>query len=220
MRRFIQTSLLALVSVSLSLCTPQIGRCGFITITSGNLGIGSWGPANSTYGQTFLLPDDDNFLISFSFDILSLNDSFPFVSQIYEWKNNRPFGPALYTSSISTSPAPSSQYTRFTYNANVFLSPGKRYVAWVTNYPNGVSVGGNTDGSVAGQMLGKSGNPYSDGQFVWSLGTDPTTSDWSISANNQDAVFNASFTAVPEPSPLLLSSILVGGLLFRIRRST
>lgn len=196
-----------LLAVVVLLALGSSVSASVILIEDGNLGAGSWGPDAARYGQTFTVPTGDSLMIDFTFDIVTLNDPFPFVSQVYGWDGyGRTIGSALFTSDVATTPTPgSNSYTRFTFTPNIEVNSGQQYVAFVTNVLDGKSLG--TGVNSGGMMHLNSDNVYADGRFVWSS---PTENSWA-ELPYADAVFRAIFrpNVVPEPASLGVWSLVV-----------
>lgn len=149
--------------------------------------VGSWGPDYSTttpsFGQIFTAPQ--SVLNDYSLTISSSNP-FPFVSQIYTWNGTDPsyiyhgpgtVGPALYTSAVMQTPAPSGPFpaqtevfTTYTFAPNIILTVGDQYLylAIVTNQPDGASLGGTGYGHM--ELSSASGSYFTffdAGQGFW-----------------------------------------------------
>jgi hypothetical protein len=159
--------------------------------------VGYWGPpyeANRSFGQVFTSPG--GILIDYSLIVGSYYTPFPFESQLYQWNGKSPSGPALFTSSVfyaTTSPI----LTTYTFAPGVSTSAGTQYIAFVTNQPGGVSLGGSGYGyiglanTVAGSpLVGTTGDPTSGA--VWSC----ITPDCYLTA-----AFTADFGEVSVPGP-------------------
>lgn len=191
---------------------------GFIDIRGGNTTAASWGPGAAAYGQTFTVADGDSLLLDYSFSISSQNSTFPFVSQVYGWNGHSIVGNALYTSDVMLSPPPTNTFTQYTFSPSIAVTPGQQYIAIVTNYVDGVSLGDPADGSIGGAMLLNSNNPYTGGNFTFASGSDILGDlRWSPVLANEDAVFHADFgsadvVTVPEPANFVLAC--AGGACF------
>ena len=194
--------------VSSYLATTQAGT---INVTAGDTGIASWGPSAAAYGQTFTVLEGDSRLDSYTFEILSLNASFPFVSQVYGWTGAAISGPAVYTSEVVLSPTPSNRYTPYTFSPSLPVLPGHEYIALITNYVDGVSIGGPVDGSVGGQINATNAHPYTGGSFAFAAGKDLGTF---FVRDDFDLVFRAEFSAAPTPEPSTCALLLAGLTLF------
>jgi hypothetical protein len=171
--------------------------------------VSPWGPSTvyPSFGEAFTALNAN--LVDFSFIVdVSPQDSFNFVAQVYAFSNGSLVGPALYTSSVQT--LSSSQFTTYTFDPNVALTQGDEYIAFVTDAPNGTSLGG----TGTAEMETGSGGP---GQFYYAY-------DGSFyNINVYDAAFTANFNAgsspLPEPASLaLLSAGVVGLAAYRRRR--
>ena len=112
---------------------------------------GDFGPgSNGSIGQVFTAPQailNDYSLTIGNADPLIIS-TFPFVSQVYLWNGSGVVGSALFTSSTQTSTV---ALTTFTFSPDITLTSGDQYLAFVTNDPNGVSLGNSspTAGSTA-----------------------------------------------------------------------
>lgn len=200
------------VGVMVFCAVLQQANASTIDISDGdaNAGAGSWGPGTASYGQTFTVPAGESLLNNYTFKILSMNDTFPFVSQVYAWNGYAIVGPELYTSDVVISPTPSAgYYTPYSFNPSIPVVAGQQYIAIVTNSPDGVSIGGPTDGTVGGMMLLAGNNPYAGGYFGFSGDLNPVTSHWNT-ISFYDAMFRAEFSAVPEPVPEPATMLLLG----------
>jgi hypothetical protein len=145
-----------------------------------------WGPAfgsNNSFGLVFTAPEP--ILVDYSLSVGTVSGpGFPFVSQVYAWNGtNRTTGPALFTSTEDTTTA-----SLVTYTPYIRVTPGSEYIAFVTNQPGGVSLGGMGVGEMQ-QGTGPATFSYAS--------ANPTLGAWS------GFPLNASFRAdlaVPEPS--------------------
>ena len=160
-----------------------------------------WGPSsfgNQSYGQVFTAPQ--SFLNDYSFSVGS-STPFPFLSQVYQWNGTTTTGSALFTS-------PTLDTTTFveayTFTPNISLIAGDQYIAFVTNQPNGVGLGGSGEGVMATSSVGFN-------QFYFAVGN-PVGGAWETFS--RDAAFHANFssTAVPLPAALPLFATGLGAL--------
>jgi hypothetical protein len=198
-------------------------------------------PITQTYGQTFTAPSD-NVIDSFSLFLTGApfveptepfnSETFPFIfpvefkAYLYAWDGEKATGPALFTSGLQAflgSPMNSPQEFAFA-TGGITLTPGAKYVAFL----NAVF-----DGDQSMAFMPNAGplpsNPYAGGDFVY-YNNDTfdllTTTPWEQPGDPRlgDVWFKASFSpasaAVPEPSSLVLLSLLGGAtLLSRTRWS-
>lgn len=158
---------------------------------NGNL-ISFWGPSsldNQSYGVIFTAPEAvlDDFSV-----MLESDNPFPFVAQVYAWNGTTTVGPALFTSGVQDT---TTSLTTFEWTPDITLISGDQYIAFVTNQPSGVGLGGSGNGEMA---AGAAPFEFAEG--------DPAGGSWFTYA--EDAAFNADFsasTATPEPGSLGLS---------------
>ena len=103
-----------------------------------------WGPSpvgNESYGLVFTAPEST--LDDLSLTVSDFDAPFPFVSQVYAWDGSETIGPALYTSGVGDT---TSSLTTYTYSPDMHVTAGDQYVAFVTNQPGGISLGGSGSG--------------------------------------------------------------------------
>ena len=170
-----------------------------------------WGPSsfgNQSYGQFFTAPQ--SFLIDYSFSAGS-DTPYPFVSQVYQWDGTTATGPALFTSPTL---ATTTTVDTYTFTPNISLIAGNQYIAFVTNQPDGVGLGGSGLGLMAQSSVGF-------GQFYFAV-FNPVGGTWETFLG-LDAAFHADFsdgTATPLPAalPLFAGGLGVIGLLARRRK--
>ncbi len=170
---------------------PHAEAFDVIDISDGNLTVGSWGPGQGSYGQTFTAPAGDCVLLDYSFSLESMNAQFPFVSQVYAWTGFNVTGPSLYTSAVLLSP-PINNFATYVFSPSIPVIAGQQYIAFVTNQPDGVPLGGPPESG--GNMLANQDNPYAGGQFVFT-GSNPAIGPWALTLNTVDAVFHATFAS-------------------------
>ena len=126
------------------LTLPNEAKADTINIASDNETVGWWGPSTGqSYGEIFVAPQP--ILDDFTLWVSSVGQNggaivnFPFVAQVYQFNGATTVGGALYTSATMTT---TSTMSAFTFSPNITLTPGAEYIAFVTNEPNGVSLGG------------------------------------------------------------------------------
>ena len=84
-------------------------------------------PQSSVYGQTFIIPNGDQVLSSFTFQ-LQLPTSINFRGQVFAWDGTKATGPALYTSpTVQTTDGNVFQPITFATN-NIPVTAGATYV--------------------------------------------------------------------------------------------
>ena len=192
--------------ILLALCLGAMGRpveAGVIDVRNQNLTAGSWGPTSGqSYGQTFTAPAGDTLLVDYSFTV-GASRQFRFVSQVYRWGGLNATGPALFTSPIVLTPLPLFSSATYVFSPAIPVSAGQQYIAFVTNQPDGVSLGGPLE--AGGTIALNQNNLYEGGQFVFNTSGNPANGTWFLTLPNVDAVFHATF--IPEPATLLLLSL-------------
>lgn len=182
----------------------------------------TWGVGNTRfYGQTFTTPTE-NILNSFSLWLgraspLSSTPppSINFRAYVYAWNNvaRRASGSALFTSALTNHAASSSTpFTQYAFGTGgLGLVSGKMYVMFIE------AVSGS--GGIFVQSNVK--NDYKQGDFFFNNSTSPTTT-WSGPGfpTATDLKFDATFSAVPEPSTwiLLATGLVLLGVGARTRR--
>jgi hypothetical protein len=186
----------ALPAMASSLTNPDNG--GLISF---------WGPSsadNQSYGTVFTAPQP--VLDDFTVWVDDADTSFPFVAQVYAWNGSTTTGPALYTSGVE---ATTGAITPYTFSPDIMLTTGDSYIAFVTNQPGGVSLGGSGNGNMEA-----SSGPLT---FLFAEG-DPQGGSWFTYSTN--AEFKADFSSVPEPAAwtLLLAGFGALGGALRTRR--
>src|SRR5262249_17536700 len=145
-----------------------------------------WGPSspdNQSYGQSFTVMSGDSILNAYTLTVRTASGStFPFVSQVYAWTGSATTGPALFTSGTLTTTATETAYT---FSPNIAVTPGQQYIAFVTNQPNGMTLGGTGSGGMSGNNM----NPYSGGLFYYAMGTPSGSGNSWQPFQNFDATF-------------------------------
>jgi hypothetical protein len=175
--------------------------------------ISSWGPSavggGQSYGDIFTAPG--SVLNDFTFTVAG--STYPFVAQVYAWNGTGATGPALYTSGINNLTA---TLTAYTFTPNLSLTLGNAYVAFVTNQPNNVSLGGTGSGFMAASDGG------TGGFFEFAEGDPSVAANWQTypSTAQFHADFSGSVTTVPEPISLSLFGAGLAGAAFIRRRKT
>lgn len=123
---------------------------------------------------------------------------------------------------VGTIPAPLGDFTEVNLSVQRWLTPGARYLAYIT--PVGGTAGVGTADFLAlrsrlesvGSLDGQGGLVRLDG-----TGSDPATAVWTPNAlgyTNADAAFVANFAEVPEPASILLVASAMLALLWVHRR--
>lgn len=179
-----------------------------------------------TVGETFTVPVGVSYLNTFSFFLAndpdnSLAPDLQFKPYVMSWSTDHPTGTNLLSLSPVYMGNATSTFLQYTFAADVPVTPGAVYVAFLTT--SGVPQSGNGANEFAGAT-----NYYSGGQLVYAFtdanGTNFTSpSDWYDGAGAQlgfDAEFSNSRSTVPEPSQFLLLGSGLGSLLgvVRVRR--
>jgi hypothetical protein len=167
--------------------------------------ISAWGPSsggNQSYGVVFTAPGStlDNFSLTVSSDT-----PFPFVAQVYAWDGSETTGPALYTSAQFET---TSAMTTYTFNSDVAVTGGDSYIAFVTNQPDGTSLGGAGSGAMA--------DGAGPATFYFAEGAPDAAGAWF--AYSGTAQFNAVFGAVPEPASWAMMLVGFAGMGAMLRR--
>jgi hypothetical protein len=207
----LQVSMLFVLSTVLS-GTMNATTISTVSAWNGTSSFGTlWGEPGSTfpvavatYGQTFMLPNEDNRLTSFSIwvrdDSPFENDPLVFGGYIMQWNGQRASGPVLYDSGPITLGFNHSWHEVSFNPLDLVLIPGQEYVFIV-------SASGYFDGlESTAVMSGTFGDPYRSGKMV-SLdnGADIsqwTTQDWDSNPFSLDTIFTAQFTGpAPVPDP-------------------
>jgi hypothetical protein len=173
--------------------------------------IEAWGPSatggGQSYGDIFTAPGS----VLNDFTFTAAGESYPFVAQVYAWNGTGATGPALYTSGLNTLTA---TLTAYTFTPNITLTVGNAYVAFITNQPNNVSLGGSGTGYIAASD-GGTGGIFEFAEGDPSLGTTwqtyPSTAQF-------HADFSGAVTPVPEPISLSLFGAGLAGAAFMRRR--
>ena len=200
------TKFAAIAALSVLAVGPAMASS--VTNTPDGGSIVYWGPssfANQSYGEVFTAPDSE--LLDFSF-IAASDNSYPFVGQVYAWDGVETTGPALYTSGVQTT---TGSLTPYTFTTNIAVTTGSSYIAFITNQPGGVGLGGSGYGSI------ESGS--GPAQFLFAEGDPSAAGAWFTYGSN--GAFNADFGAsAPEPSTwglMLLGFAVLGGAVRRAR---
>ena len=175
--------------------------------------IDAWGPSATGGGQSYgeIFTAAGSVLNDFTFTVAG--DPYPFVAQVYAWNGTGATGPALYTSGIDNLTA---ILTSYTFNPNISLVAGNLYVAFVTNQPNNVSLGGTGTGYMAASDGG------TGGFFEFAEGNPSVAANWETYPSNAEfhADFSGEVTTVPEPVSLsLFGAGLAGAALIRRRKA-
>ncbi len=196
-----------LMLLFLSAATPANAGV-VIDIPIHNLTAGSWGPSSGeSFGQIFTAPAGEAVLADYSFRVAA-NLQFPFVSQVYAWGGSSAIGPSLFTSGIVLTPLPLDSFATYVFSPSIPVTAGHQYIAFVTNQPDGVPLGGPP--AAGGSMALNQDNLYAGGQFAFNTSGNPAIGPWFLTLSNADAVFHATF--VPEPATLVLCSLGFAGL--------
>lgn len=218
MKTFIALSALALVAASQANTSIDT-----LSTWSGSDYVGSFGVTDtSTYGQTFVVPNVETELLSYTFVLRSSNNpvSFhPFNFYLMGWDtvNGRATGSLLFKSGTLFSVDTNANQT-FTVGPKVNLVAGNKYVAFISTS----EANRNVNWSAAQGY--RSDAPYNDGEFVF-LNNGSDTSAWTNQTWNsfapQDTAFHAEFCTPAVPEPASMTALAMGALaLIRRKRSS
>jgi hypothetical protein len=207
---------------------PPPGLIDTIPAWNGSSSIATFGkPDTSTYGETFVA-STDNVMHDFSFKIAGAAE-LSMKAQIYEWTGSlfggnggHAVGPALFTSSTIHYSGDSSFQTVLVDTGSLVLNPGTQYVALLTisdpsDYEN--SAGTTSWGIISGNEIPNSGGGgfvfFNNGNNIGALNTQV----WDNFANFGTLAWTAHFSAVPEPSAIVLAGLSVVGMFVICRKS-
>lgn len=188
--------------------------------THGNIPFGEG--YDATYGQTFIVPETDNYLDTWTFYLMEASvDSTDFAFYLMDWDSSsrRATGSILYQSTMVTTSDNGGLggYEAFSFDlGGLALESGNNYAAFI-------SVSEHFDGTIGAVALGTTSTDdvYIGGDYIWQDNDDDTSawtaSEWAVSTIN-DTAFTASFSSIPEPSSLaLLLGATMGGWFMRRR---
>ena len=173
--------------------------------------------STETYGVTFFAPTLSSKLNDFTFNLEGMG-TIKYQADVYAWNGSKATGNALFSQNTSMTGNGTFQSIT-THTGGIDLSSGKEYVAFfTTSDPTSIA---NQGASVGNWQFGlaSSALPASQGgQMVWynnttqNLLTSHTWDNPGLSYIN--AAFTADFstTAVPEPSQIGASVVLLGGI--------
>ncbi|MCZ8088601.1 MAG: VPLPA-CTERM sorting domain-containing protein [Rhodobacteraceae bacterium] len=206
------------LALYLGLAITAAAPAGATTISNTATGqtISTFGsPDSQTYGQVFVAPVTgtlDSFTMHLSEGVGEV------MGAVGTWNGGAAFGFGFGSDTTLFTSAPTSSGTggALTFTPGVGVTAGSIYVAFLTVF-------GLTD------VIGQTSMPLGDaleggGYFVWNNSADTSSpfgnTSWNYFYNGGNALFSASFTAVPLPAGgLLLISALFGiGLMCRRRR--
>ncbi len=202
------TSVLLIAIACLWSRTAAADAITISTIPADGLGhelVGNFGEPNAaTVGQTFIAPAAGQ-LERFTFYLFHDTDTGParFKAYVSAWDGEKPTGPLLYTSGEQQLTTPHVA-TPVTFDTRgVPMTPGLSYVAFL-------SASGLFDGVPDITSLFILGDTYAGGGHV-ALGNGNDFSQvfarsWS-GLSPRDVAFTAKFSAVPEPSTMVLLGI-------------
>jgi hypothetical protein len=166
-----------------------------------NVVVGSFGePFGTTAGQSFVVPPGARQLDRFTFFMLYVEGGpTRFAGYLAGWDGQKATEPLLYTSDERQIATPERAIPVTFETGGIRVTPGQRYVAFLSNAPF-------WDGIEDNSNLYLQGNTYDGGGYVG-----PTTRDFSQifdvpwrGLDPLDLAFTAEFSAVPEPSTMLL----------------
>ncbi len=185
-----------------------------ITVPGGG-SVGGWGVGGiQTVGQTFTSLNSR--LDNFTFWLRSeAGPPISFRAYVFQWDelNFRATGPALYVSGLLVSPVLSS-FAPYSFAAATTVTTGGRYVAFLSiNSSSGLFA------SVESSLT----DVYAGGTFAYTS-LPPMLFAWNTytgiggSPPPRDLRFDASFSAVPEPSSVILTAVGLAGVGVAMRR--
>lgn len=217
--RIVLLALIALVSFPAGL---NAGLTTISTVSNTNQAQGGFGnPGTASYGQTFVLPTLNPphtmlVLTSFTFPISRTGtNSFDFQFYVAQWDGNKVQGNVLYSSPVAN--ISSATKTDFTFTPNLTLTAGTTYIAFASTSKQSTLTSGN-EGAAQFELAPNSA--YAGGQFFF-LDNGQDAGRWSTDnwgALNNDLGFTATFSAVPEPSSLVLVGLAALAATARRRR--
>lgn len=186
--------------------------------------------SGETIGQTFVVPQTDNVLTSFTFlladedgqmyNAYGYNGVTKFDFIIMKWNGIKATGPLLFQSGPYSITTGNSNPTQFVFNTgNLSLTSDQQYVAFVTC---STELDGINDFATAIYASTSDGSePYSGGTCVYLDSnadlTAFTATTWNSTFEGypKDLAFRATFSSVPEPST---AGLLLAGFTFSLRR--
>ena len=167
--------------------------------------MGSTTRAPATWGQTIVVPAEDNVLDSFSLYLTKSPSSDPadiiYKAYVYAWDGEKAVGPSLWESdSPQTVTTSAGSQELESETGGVALTPGDQYVIFISTSE---TYEANASPALGCLMLPANSGDYADGEWVeMANGTDEslwTTQAWARSGED-DVAFKASFSAPPPDS--------------------
>lgn len=175
---------LLMLPVMFALFAAEVHATTTIDTTPGNSNIGCF-QQNESYGQVVTVPaTTDTALTSFTF-VTNINA--PAVrGMVYAWDGVKATGPKLYDSGPAAV-SNTSTFTQLTYNTGgIPLVPGAQYVILATRAFDSQTSG------CGGNWQYRTTDAYTGGVFVFTSGTNLTTTPWT-SFTGTDLAFKAVF---------------------------
>lgn len=218
-------TIVAALALATALFAGQAAAQNIDTTAAADSTLGVFGvaPYTATLGQTITIPAGSTRLTSFGFKMLNVPSTVVFRGAVYPWSDTyrHATGPALYESSRQTTTGATPQLVTFSPPGGVTVTPGQKYVIFVTTSLD--QAGASGFGFWAAAQ-----NPYADGHAVLIHNDlDPiqwTSSSWDIFPNS-DFGFVANFDAPPAPVPtlsewamILFGLVLAGGAVVMVQR--
>ena len=219
-----------LIAVMILWMAPSAGHAYTVITTlpdwNGSLSIGMFGyPNTATYGETITALSVDTLLTSFSFEMnlpgkaSGQPSNTLFKGYVYAWDGDSASGAQLFASPVIDKSTNGFELITFD-TGGITLTSGATYVLFAST--------SGLQGAGLGTWGRPDGNVYSGGEFVFlNNGSDAslwTTSPWLKGdlGPGGDLAFKATFSSrpnsVPEPTSLVLLSVVLAGVVASCRR--